>query len=302
MCLLLVGILFLVAGCKEETVEGIGPFIGGVDGVTISFKEGAPITEFSKGESVPVSVLLKNNGEYTIPSGFAYVRLYGIKHDNFGLSPTYTPISGELRGAQKDFLEEGGEQEVSFGSLTYNLDVRGKLDQTLRAKICYPYKTEARINTCASSREISEAGSDEVCTVEGEKIVSGGVSKAPVQLTSFTERLIGTDQVAFTMEFANQHTGEVFNSEGKCEDFDDATTSLSHAGMIKIDLFPEDVICSFVGQDANSGYLNVKDGPKKLVCTMTVNSAADSSYVEEVTVNVDYKYIDSTSVDLTILG
>tara|TARA_Y100000310_G_scaffold345600_1_gene467096 strand:- start:6740 stop:7657 length:918 start_codon:yes stop_codon:yes gene_type:complete len=301
--LLVVALAFLVAGCGEgEVAESEGPFIGGVDGVEISFKERSPLTEFNAGEDIPVKVLLKNNGEFSIPSTLSFVRLYGVKHDSFGLPSSYQAVTGELRGAEKGFLEEGGEQEVDFGALNYNLDVRGKLDQTLRAKICYPYKTEARVLACVSSRRISEAGTDEVCSVDGEKLGSGSVSKAPVQLTSFTESLLATDEIAFTLVFENSHTGNVFGVDGSCDDFDDTVKSIDHAGLITIDMDPDTVLCKFVGEDANVGVLDVGAGAKTLVCTMPVDSLVGSNYVEEITVNVDYKYVESASVDLTILG
>ena len=300
--IILLALALFIAGCDKEVAEGDGPFIGGVDGVAISFREGAPLTEFNQGEDIPVKVLLKNNGEYAISSGTSFVRLYGVKHDSFGLAPEYKAVTGDLRGAEKGFLEEGGEQEVDFGVLNYNLDVRGKVDQTLRAKVCYPYRTEARVNACISSRRISETGADEVCSVDGEKLVGGSVSKGPVQLTSFTEKIIGTDEVAFTLTFENQHTGTAYSKDGVCEDFDDPTKVITHDGVVFIDLFPEDIVCSFVGEDANSGVVNIKDGPKNLVCRMPVDSSTGSNYPQDVTVTADYKYVEGTEVPLTVLG
>ena len=49
--LLLIALAFLVAGCGDPEVVSEGPFIGGVDGVAVSFKEGAPPTRIQDSSS-----------------------------------------------------------------------------------------------------------------------------------------------------------------------------------------------------------------------------------------------------------
>ncbi len=60
--LIFMAALLVISGCQEEVVVEGGPFVGGSSGVTLSFVEGAPISEFSVAESVPVQIMLKNNG------------------------------------------------------------------------------------------------------------------------------------------------------------------------------------------------------------------------------------------------
>ena len=61
--LLLISMIFLFSGCqKTEKVEGPERFLGTKEGVSLSFVSGKPLSQFSRGDSIPVEVVLKNGG------------------------------------------------------------------------------------------------------------------------------------------------------------------------------------------------------------------------------------------------
>ncbi len=297
--ILLIVLVIFIAGCKNKEPVKEGPFVGGTDGVSISFVEGSPISEFSQGESVPVKILLKNNGEYSVKENLAQVRLFGLQMSDYGLSSDYKTVTGSLRGVEKGILE-GGEQIVDMGNLNYERSVAGFLDAELFAKVCYPYNTEARITACASSRSIIESGREEVCTVDGEKAEAGYVSSAPVQVSSFVEELRGTGQVLFRITIDNKGNGDVYDPNTNCVDMDDAVKRSDKINIVKVTVLPEDVSCSFLGADSNVGEIRLEDGTKNLVCTMDVEDTG-ASYEREIQVDLDYKYVESTSKQLKIL-
>ncbi len=292
--------MLVVAGCKKEVVEE-GPFIGGTDGVKISFMEGAPLSEFSVSESVPVKVLVNNEGEYDVPENSVEVKLYGLAMSEYGLSSDYKVVQPSLLGKKKDEREDGAEITLDMGTLKYQGDVSGSLDANLLAKVCYPYRTESRIKACATSRQISEGGGEAVCSLAGEKISSSKVSSSPVQVTSFTETLSGSDRVGFRVIIENKGMGNVYMDDSECAGLDDPAVKFDKKDKVHFRFEQEDVECATLdGQKTNEGYIRLDNGVKTLMCTMPVENTG-SSYERELTLYLDFKYTDSVSKNIKIL-
>jgi hypothetical protein len=295
---LLMAVVF-ISGCGgDDTVApGEGPFIGGSEGILLSFVDAAPSLEFVAGQDVPVKLLLKNNGEHDLAEGNVEAKLYGVHMPSFSLDSDWKTVSSPLIGAKKGFLEEGPEKMVDMGVLNYVADLSNPIDKTLFGKICYPYRTRASVDICVSSKEIEDAGGEVVCSVAGEKIVSGGVSSAPVQLTSFTETFEGRDTLVFRLALQNSGIGETFDKDVACAETESLEGNLDQDKVYLT--MPEDVTCYFVeGEESNEGY--VKLGGTTVTCFMEVENTG-SSYERSIDVLMDYKYIESTSVDLRIL-
>lgn len=296
--LVFVAALLFVSGCQEEVIVEGGPFVGGNSGISLSFVEGAPISEFSVTESVPIQIMLKNNGEYNLPAESAEIALYGLKMSDYGLSADYGIVPGSLLGIKKDFIEEGAELLVDAGTMKYSGSVPTSYGFNLKAKVCYPYKTEARIEACALSRSIISSGGEEVCDILGEKHSGTRVSSSPIQITSFTEVLSGTNEVLFKIEVANLGSGDVFQDTSECSEL--ATAALEK-NKIHYRIEQSDVVCtSFDGIESNEGYLRLNNGRKTLICKMPVENTG-AGYTREIAIYLDFKYVESISKDLMIL-
>jgi hypothetical protein len=290
----------VIAGCGEEEKESVGPFVGGANGLSISFVEGAPVTEFSQDKEVPVKLLVKNNGEYTVSGDLAEVQIYGLPLSEFGLSGEYKKVKGGLKGIKKGFLEEGGEQIVDMGVLKYSREVSGYVDKTLYGRICYPYKTKAVVTACITSRDVGLVEKNGVCEVTGDKLVSGGVSSGPVQITEFSEQLSGADSVSFRIVIENKGNGNVYDLDSVCSELNDPVVLSEKKGRVRVSVKPENVKCNFLEGESNVGYIRLGDlGSKSLVCTMKAEGS--SSYEQDIEIDLDYKYIDTTSVNMRIL-
>ena len=199
---------------------------------------------------------------------------------------------------KKDFIEDGAERIVDMGTMKYSGSVTTSLDANLKAKVCYPYRTEARINACALSRNIIAAGGESVCEITGEKYSPTRGSSSPVQITSFTEALSGSNEIMFKIEVENKGTGSVYTNNAECSSLDGTTLDKDKV-YYKID--QEDVVCtSFDGVESNEGYLKLSGGKKTLICSMPVENGG-SGYSTELPIYLDFKYVESTSKDLTIL-
>jgi hypothetical protein len=295
----LIALVLLVSGCDEEVVED-GPFVGGTNGLTIDFADGAPLSEFSSTDSVPVKVTLKNDGEYDLPENSAEVALYGLAMSDFGLSADYVQVSQGILGIKKDFIEEGGLTTVDMGTISYQGEIPNYINPTLRAKVCYPYQTESGITVCASSREIDETGGESVCSISGEKYTATRVSSSPVTITSFTEELRETDKVKFVIEVENKGLGEPYADDYDCSELD-AAIKADQRGKVHFRVVPDDVTCvSYDGSEGSEGYIKLDQGARTLICSMPVENTG-SSYTREVKVFLDFKYTQSIPKPLTIL-
>jgi hypothetical protein len=292
-------VLLLVSSCNQEDNVEIskGPFVGGSNGLSLSFVEGAPSTEFLQGENVPVKLFLKNNGEYDLGADLIETRLYGVHMSSFSLNSDWTIIGSVINGIQKGIDEEGVERIVDIGQINYVPNVDGFVESTLFAKICYPYQTRASIDICVNSKEIEDSGVESVCEITGEKIKSGSVSSGPIQITSFTETFESRDGLNFKIKLENKGTGNVYVPEIICSELGVASDILKEDKIYII--FPEDITCFFLdGEESNEGY--VKIGETSLSCHLDVENTG-SNYRRIIELFVDYKYIESTSIDLSIL-
>ena len=291
-------LLLILVGCTTKPPETGGTFIGGTNGVSIEFVNLAPPSQFNQNDTVTVKVLLKNKGETKVATGNAKVRIFGINADNFGLTPNYRINLGPLEG-QGEFTKEGGEQEINLGSIKYKLQIINSETFTLRSRLCYPYQTKAITDVCVKSALSQESG-EQVCTLDGEKIVAGDVSGAPVQINSIKEQTRSSDQVRFDIEIENKGKGDVFNIDGSCEDLDDDVKRLEAKNKIRVKIIsPIDVKCSFrSGEPSGEGFITLDDKTKKETLSCWKN--VEETIVDKLSITLSYLYRDQASKDIEI--
>jgi len=287
--------LLLFMGACEKTPTQQGPYIGGITGVSVEFMTSAPPSQFSQGESVPVTVIVKNQGEENIIKGNTQVRIYGIKPENFGLSSKYVGTPGDLLG--KGSTAEGGNQRIDFGSMKYNIDVVNSEDFTMRARVCYPYKTRGKIDICVKSVVAQESG-DSVCALAGEKVTKGSVSSGPVQITSVKETTRASSEVRFDITIENKGPGEVFTPEMQCEDYENDDFRLSKKDFVGVKITnPVGVKCSFIdGVEDSEGQINLLLGKDILTCWVN----AEEAYQDKLDIALSYYYFDKAAKSVTI--
>jgi|APSaa5957512576_1039674.scaffolds.fasta_scaffold35953_1 hypothetical protein len=292
----------------DDTPTSESPYIGGSNGLGLSFEATAPLAEFTQDDEVDVRLKVINRGEQELLENTAKVKLYGVSPTEFNtLSFDYFNVESSLFPAEKDIFEVGGQATVDMGKIDYNgLISSGYIERDIYAKICYPYKTKANVEACITSQRIEQSGSANICSHQGEKVKDGFVSSGPIQITTFTEEPRGVDEIIFRIGFQNKrytdnNKGQVFSKDAGCEDMESSFGSVQHDGKIFVKILPETALCSFSNGQYSEGFLTLNRGEEKmLVCTMQVEG--DSEYIQGVDIEVDYNYIDSTTTKVKILS
>jgi len=295
--IIFLSLLLISSGCKQQDTGKKGAFVGGTDGVSIEFVNLAPPTQFSQNDSVNIKVLLKNKGESKVVTGNAKARIFGVELTNFGLTPAYRGTLGPLE-SQGEFTKEGGEQEIDFGNLNYRQAIINSEEFTLRARLCYPYQTKASVDACLKSSLSQESG-EQICNINDEKISSGSVSSAPIQITSIKEQTRGTDQIRFDIMIENKGKGEVYPVSSKCEDLDDEIKRVENKNKINVKVnSPVGVVCSFrSGEPSSEGLITLDTtGKDTLSCWKTV----EETVVDKLSLTLSYIYRDQATKQITI--
>jgi hypothetical protein len=297
MIIIFLCLLLLISGCKKAETGKTGTFLGGTDGVSISFVNLAPPSQFSQNDSVNLKVLLKNQGETKIATGNARARIFGVELNNFDLKSDYKGTLGPLE-AKGEFTKEGGQQEIDFGNIKYKLPIINSVDYTLRARLCYPYQTKASVDVCIKSA-ISQESGETICDITGEKITSGSISSAPIQITSITEQTRSSDQVRFDITIENKGKGEVYPVNSKCEDLDDEIKRVSNKNKLNVRVnSPVGVVCSFrSGEPASEGIITLDTTGKD---TLSCWKSVEETVIDKLNLNLDYVYRDQTTKQITI--
>jgi len=290
-------VVLIVSACTPKEKEKTGTFIGGTEGVQISFVNLAPPSSFTQGDNVRLKVLLKNKGETRVQTGNAKVRIFGVNLENFGLTSAYRSTIGPLE-AQGEFTAQGGEQEIDFGQIRYTPAIINQETFTLRARLCYPYQTIAKTDVCIQSL-ITQESQGGICSLAGEKVVPGSVSGAPVQITSITQQTRSNDQVRFDIKIENKGTGEVFSIDSRCENLDNDVERLDAKDKIKVQIrSPVNVKCSFrTGEPSPSGFITL--GNNKMVI-LSCWKNVEEPLVDKLDIQLDYLYRDQATKQITI--
>ncbi len=222
---LLIAAAFLVAGCQEQS-EGpdiSATFIGGNQGLALSFVEGAPPNEILDDgqEEFSIGIMVENVGESNIgvetTNPFGFIEIVGINPTRFNkfsqdeLLVTWDEADLTLSRAQRGFdgsIITGESSLVEIPGLSYTSDRTGNTEYTVRANVCYEYRSEAQGQICIKDNVLERAADDTICTLTGSKPLA--TSGAPMQVTQLTQNPAGADRIQITFRIENVGNGAVF--------------------------------------------------------------------------------------------
>ena len=265
-------------------------------GLSADFVTSNPPSEFKKSSSVPLKIILKNEGESRVASGNAKVKIFSPDPSQLGLSNSFKSNIAALVTIDT-LTKTGGEQEIDFGKISYKPNVINQERITLRARICYDYKTDAVSNICLKSRASSELN-EGVCDETGEKIKTGDVSSAPVQITSITEQA-AADQVNFAITINNKGAGSVFNPSSTCESLenDEQRGNEKDKMLLKI-TSPVNALCDFkTGNPGKEGIITLTNNAAIIKCWAPVEETRE----DKLKISLTYKYRDQINKAVTVL-
>jgi hypothetical protein len=305
----------MLLSCQDtKPVVTLDPYVGGSEGLRMEFIEGAPPDETfdnSKGQFA-ISLRLHNVGEHDIEPDDGYIELLGINPIDFNKqsqSDLLKFIDVPLRAAKKNVegtLLEGGETILQVASLKYLPDLHGTDTQTIRADLCYDYKTKSTTKICVKRDLLRSLTRDEVCDVSGDKDPKN--SGGPIQITTLKENPLGDGsvQVIFEVEHVGNPQNYIYRP-GRETICDQSVDNYPNKNLVHVR------VTSMVNQrrpqcsgleepdaDGAGGFLRLYQGRKRAVtCTLDIKDV-EAIYQELFEVELDYKYHQYLEKDLII--
>jgi len=296
----MIAALVMLAGCgqQKEQSDDTKTFIGGTEGLAMSFEPGFPPAEvFDSGNSpFDVDIKLKNNGEYTVKAANVEARIVGpyppefSKTDADFVKTGSEDIIAKTKSTEGQVMD-GGETHIQFKGLNYKETLKGNELFNYRADVCYTYGTEAITRICVL-KDLLRTTESNICKVNEDKEVKN--SGAPVQITKITESRYGTQDIGITLDIQNLGTGEIFQRMKKC---DSAQLRDKNKVWVEIDTgLTEPATCTGLKDESgniangNKGYvtLNPETGQTRITCVQKAVSQQD--FMKTINFKLEYDY------------
>ncbi|MFH1510477.1 MAG: hypothetical protein ABIF10_02200 [Candidatus Woesearchaeota archaeon] len=287
-------LLSVLLGCTSQNTQTSiksTPFVGGTTGVTIGFSADSPPVEVDDGGQFPFDVVveLRNMGEHTVRQADAEVIITGIKPEQFSKTEGELKQQPEedLTSTKKDpegAITEGPPVFVTFSGFNHKQKLVGNKEFTIRAEVCYLYKTNAMAQLCVRKDNINPE-KEGVCEVSEQKTIYG--SGAPVQVTSFKEYSRAKNKVGFQFEVTHLGKGDIFEKTSKCN------TERRYGDRVFVEVnahFDSGLKCSGLSEGSDtSGYVKLYGDKRIVSCTQEVNTNSDYETPVDITLTYDYR-------------
>lgn len=303
LTLFIVLLLVFVVGCtkKEEITVAGKAFVGGTQGLVISFLPNSPPAEvFDTDNPFPISVKLENKGEFDVPSGAAIVSITGIRAEDFGVSSnTLLKSSAEdmdaVRIDAQGNIVSGGYTTIDFpDNMQYAAKVAGSLSFPIRANVCYEYGTNAQGQLCIRKDLRGVTGEAGVC--DPNRQVPAENSGAPVQITNIKQNVAGSNKIDFffTVKQTGTAADSLFKTGSKCD------SALANRDVVLIKV--EDpglgtLTCSGLRDGTSiSGYITLFNGEREVRCTQTITTPEDAITPIKISLTYGYKQYADTQL------
>ncbi|MFH1181837.1 MAG: hypothetical protein V1702_02670 [Candidatus Woesearchaeota archaeon] len=323
----IISILFL-AGCQtgdSGTTSTGTPYIGGTNGLLISFLDNSPPAQVSDGGQFPfqIVVLLENAGEANISKKKANVTISGLYPSDFGVAQSELSNSNEddIIGMKKDSAgnkiqgmtaqviipKTEGKQLAFKRSLS-----AGNIELPIQTNVCYSYKTMASGKYCLRQNPVSTVAG--VCEASGPKEIFSSAS--PIGVDSLVESFAGGNTININFRISKKGNGNVFkwspdNEGAVCGQT--AGSKVSDQNIVNVTVgVPEDpatppedrvkITCyglSSSGDQKNKGAVRLDNQGNAMVsCKIANNAQVDA--VREVLIEVLFDYSEVRSSSLIV--
>lgn len=302
--IVLISLLFITA-CTNNGGSDLptGRYVGGDDGLKISFVEGEPPESVldDRQETFDISILAENVGEEDIAPNQIIITLNGIERDAFKLRSLTEKNDIELLGEKKlrDRIQDGESTEVRFKDANYQELLPFDFPVEIRADVCYEYGTTAVADICLKNAA-SERRTDDQCEIDNDNVNIEN-SGAPVHIEQFTQRARGSNALQFTFDIVKAGSGDVYptgtfkDSCGVNYDVDDQVnvdiSFLSRSNNPNID-------CSTL--NGHSGIVRLISGKKTVRCTVSTAGLQDIAFERPLRIKLDYMYKDSEETSFLV--
>jgi len=273
-------------------------FVGGSDGVAVSFLPGSPPKDTFTNTPFDISVLLQNKGEHSLTKSDVRIYFSGISPQAFGVLTADFEKKYE-KPLQKAQLVGGqaipGEQDqitvTTQGYRDPNNLLPGPLKFSVAATTCYPYQTQAIALACLSQNLLAQTVGQEICKISGEKNPQS--SGAPVKVISAIELPLGKNKVGFQIKIKDSGIGNTYTlpaGEADCRKATQASlgraTVSAKVGTIALSCSPTTVILA-----------ENKEG--LTTCSAEITGVAGMQQ-ELLTISLAYNYMQQKSQEFIV--
>ena len=292
-------------GCdRGGDVSTEGPYVGGTEGLVISFLDDAPpATGNFQGEDFNLEVELTNYGEDEVVAQTAGVSLIGaITGPSFtktlptGAQSGQTQFSnsGAILGitdkddvADSDFVDLGKAKLSDASGVSYS--------PLVKAQVCYPYRTFVQVDNLCIPGDNRESNPE--CSIDSAAnlVDAGDVSAGPIQITSVIESRTA-DGIRVRLDIENKGNGIVFNQQKSCADASGVIDSDDKIVVVEV-LGGTGWTCNY--KDATLKTVELRDGVGRLRCNKDIGGTG-RAYIDRFIATISYKYVDTTSKSITI--
>ena len=318
----LVALLLIMTACSnnnnDSNYEGT-PFIGGDNGIILSFGQGAPPENVYDGGDFQfgINVQMENEGEYTIEEGKANVKISGILSSDFNNVDLFHTTEEDLIKTSKDpdgNVLKGTTYHAEFNDLDYTSSLEGSQQFTIRADVCYDYGTTTTTKLCFRE-DLLDSTKEGVCDVNGAKTVHN--SGAPVQITSLEESATGSNKIAFTFNIEKKGNGNIFKSKfiGGGEIPDEQCKSVrkfEDKVWVDVDFDGNSDLngattCQGLKDSGNGndpdrqGFVTLYSGEKSVRCTVNLeDDSVKGDYEKIITIKLRYDYQEHINTNILV--
>ncbi|RMD58378.1 hypothetical protein D6825_01060 [Candidatus Woesearchaeota archaeon] len=301
--LILLALALLIACAQEEgkqvNIEQ-SPFVGGTQGVELSFQDVRESVFDSGTDPFDVIVKLENKGESPVEKATARVELSGINPAEFGKTPQeliQNPPDDlvETRKDPQGNIIPGSPVFVEFRGLNYQKALAGAQAQfTLRAESCYLYRTRAVSKLCVRKNLLSPRPGG-ICSVSEAKQVHN--SGSPVHIQNLKQTTRSGNKIGFSFEVANIGSGELYERNSNC---DKTNRKSSNRAYLIVNTGLSGLQCTGLNpvQDGAEGWITLYGGRKQISCTQTISNPAD--YEQLINIEAIYDYSQSAQTNIIV--
>ena len=285
-------VLLFITGCKKTTEAGLtGAYIGGSEGLDISFVEDEPPERVldANSEQFFITLLLKNEGESDIEEGDVRVTLSGIEKNQFQIDSLTKVNENFIKGLEKKREEvlEGVQDEISYEA-KYKPDLNQDFNPTITANVCYTYSTRTLTKLCLR-KDVARRAREGECVVDEKKAIEN--SGAPLQVISLSELKGGTNKVKVIFTIENVGEGVVYEKGalrvGDCSEGSDKEN------RVNVEIRPVSNLqfkCSKLG-DKSTGVVRLNtEGKATITCDASTSGLQETAFEDPLNINLDYVY------------
>ncbi|MBT3583218.1 hypothetical protein HN924_01395 [Candidatus Woesearchaeota archaeon] len=309
---LIFSLVLLVSGCVDYLPSigggtdnvGVVGFVGGDNGVVVSFVGNNPPARVFQNNNFNVVLQLENKGENDIDAGDIRVLISNMQ--NFGLEDNIVKYNENLipkRIKTEAGFIPGGIDYISFDDVAYSGPAMITEDSpiSIAVDVCYPYKTTAVADICIT-RERDET----VCDPFGKPSVQ--TSSSPILITGITQMsngLIRTDSddvlLDIRIDFEMVGDGEIYNSDSTCSELviDDINVITIDQITLGADIYNNDNVTKLCGYNDNKIGLD-EDGNGFVICSIMVPNVP-FDFEDRFTITTSYMHTQLLTQKIAVM-